>query len=239
MSFQLTPESVTLKQQTQELTHTKQAIAQLGGYTAIVGAISMFIGAALWGLSGTDLWTALSTGDLANYLISVGAAKTVLVANTSFWIAGVLLMGVAGKMMAKLSQRRPAWAQVGLVCLQTAVPLAIVSFITMLSLAVQIGADSSATAVAIAEVIGWIGARADDLATLLIVGVAPLFISLAGRDDWVPTWLLRFSYLAGFAGLLSVMAIYNPALASLGFVIIPFGLGWMIAAGVVMVRQAK
>jgi hypothetical protein len=80
----------------------------------------------------------------------------------------------------------------------------------MMSLIVQIAPDSSATAVAIADVVGWIAARADDLATALIIGFSPLFLALAGQGDWLPTWLARWGYLAGAMGLLSLVGLYVP-----------------------------
>jgi hypothetical protein len=98
-------------------------------------------------------------------------------------------------------------------------------------------ADTAATGVAIANVVGWIGARADDLATALIIGLPPLFLSIAARDEWMPTWLVWWGYLAGVVGLLSLVVLYIPALASLGLLIIPFGMGWMLAVGVVLLRR--
>lgn len=82
--------------------------------------------------------------------------------------------------------------------------------------------------------VGWIGARADDLATALIVGLAPFFLALAGRDGWMLTWLARWGYLAGAVGLFSLIVLYIPPLAEMGMLIIPVGIGWMIAAGVMV-----
>jgi hypothetical protein len=209
---------------------------QVGGYTAIGGAVIMVIGAALWGTSGADLWVALDSGDVAGYLAAAGAVKAQLIANLTFWITGVLILGVAGTAMANLGERRRMLAQVALVCFRTGVPLVVVSYIAMLSVVVQIAPDTSPMAVAIAQVVGWIGVRADDLATALIIGAGPLFISLAGRGDWTPTWLARWGYLCGIIGLFSLVVLYIPPLRGLGFIIIPVGVAWMIAAGVVLLR---
>jgi hypothetical protein len=213
--------------------------ARLGGYTAIAGTLTMLIGAALWGTSGTDLWAALDSGDMAGYLAAIEAVKGQLVANLTVWILGVLIIGVAGSMLVALCTQRRPLARVAHVCFQTAVPLVIVSYIAMLAVVVQLSGESSATAVSIAEVIGWIGARADDLATALIIGLGPLFIALAGHGEWVPTWLLRWGYLAGIVGVLSVAFLYLPGMAAYGFIILPVGMGWMIAAGVLLLRQTK
>lgn len=211
--------------------------ARLGGGAALLGALTMLAGAGLWGASGTDLWAALGNGDMAGYLTAAAAAKPLLIANLSLWIGGVLVLGVAGAALAALCSQRPVWAQLANVCFRTAVPLAIVSFIAMLSLVVQIGSDTSATALRIAEVVGWIGVRADDLATALIVGFGPLFISLAGRRDWAPNWLAYWGYLAGAIGLFSLVVLYLPGLSSYGILIVPVGIGWMLAVGILLLRR--
>jgi len=213
--------------------------AKVAAKTAIGGAVCMFIGAGFWGATGADLWTALNDSDLVGYLAAAGEVKPLLVVNLSLWIIGVLILGMAGTLLADLCARRRALAQAAMVCFRAAVPLAIISFIAMLALVVQIAPDTSPAAVAVAEVVGWIGARTDDLATALIIGAGPFFISLAGRGDWAPTWLVRWGLLAGFTGLLAVTVIYIPALTQLGLLIVPAGLGWMIAAGIVLLRRAR
>ena len=151
-------------------------VTRLGGYTAIGGAVTMIIGAVFYFSSGTDLWSALAVGDMVGYLVAVAEVKTQLVVSFTFWILGVLILNTAGTMLAESCRQRRAWAQVAMVCFRTGVPLAIVSFIAMLVLVVQIAPDTSATAVSIAKIVGWIGTRADDLATVLIIGGGPLFI---------------------------------------------------------------
>ncbi len=213
--------------------------ARIGGYSALIGGIAMLVGGALFGASGADLWAALVSGDMAGYLAAAGEAKTLLVVSHTVWILGALTLGMAGAMMAEMCGPRRVWTQAALVCFRTGVTLAIFSFIAMLSLVTQIAPDTSATAVFIAKVVGWIGARADDLATALIVGAGPLFISLSGRKDWVPKWLLTWSYLTGIVGLFSLLVLYIPALAASAIIIVPVGIGWMIAAGVVLLRLPK
>jgi hypothetical protein len=211
---------------------------QLAGYTTLGGTILMLVGAALWGTSGTiDLWTALDSGDMAGYLATSGTAKGQLVANLTVWIVGVLVLGVAGAALVDLDERRSGASQAALMCVRTMAPLVVVSYIAMMSLVVQVAPDTSATSVAIADVVGWIGARADDLGTALIIGFTPLFISLAGRGEWMPGWLAGWGFVAGAVGLFSLVVLYIPGMAAFGFVILPVGLGWMLAAGVVLLRR--
>ena len=209
---------------------------QLAAYTALAGAAAFIIGAILWASVGADLDLSVTNGEMVAYLTTAAANQSVLVANLSFWIVGALILGVAGTTMANFSKKR-VWAQAALVCYRTAVPLVIVSYVAMLSVVVQIAPDTSATAVSLAEVVGWIGSRADWLATILMIGVGPLFLSLAGQGDWAPKWLVRLGYGTGVCGLLTAVAMYTNALGTYGFVIIPVGLIWMIAAGVVLRRN--
>lgn len=211
--------------------------ARQAGWASLSGAILMLIGAALYFSSGTDLWAAVAGGDIAGYLVTAGGVKAQLVANLTFWITGVLVLGVAWNRLVLLCEQRPALAQLARMGATTAVPLAITSFIAMLAMVVQIAPDTSATSVAIANVIGWIGIRADDLATALLIGFPPLFLALAARGEWMPTWLARWGYLAGAVGLLSLVVIYIPPLTPMGFLIVPVGMGWMIATGVVLLRR--
>lgn len=192
----------------------------------------MLTGAVLWGASGTDLWQALANNTMEDYLSQLEAVKHLLIANTCFWILGVLLLGIAGSLMSGFCFSKPGLAQVASVCVRSGAAVAIVAFITMLSLSIQ------APSADIARITGWIGARLDDLATVLIVGIGPLFLSLAGKNDWVPGWLSVWGYLAGLTALLAVTAMLT-GIVALGFIIVPFGLGWMIAAGFVLIKKSK
>lgn len=199
----------------------------------------MLIGAALWGASGTDLWTALANGEMEAYIAKLAPAKTLLVANTCFWILGVILMGIAGNMMTDLCLRKRSMAIAASTCMKIAVPVAIVSFMTMLAPALHIAPDTSPGAVSLATVVGWTGSRLDDLATVLVIGAGPLFFSLAGYGEWAPKWLRNWGILAGIAGLAAILGEFIPGAIALTFIIIPFGIGWMIAAGVVLTKKPK
>lgn len=225
------------QEQAQAWTAPQQASARLAGYTAIAGCVTMVIGAILWVTSGTDLWMALNAGDVGGYLAAVAPVKMQVVANLSVWIVGVLTLGVAAPLLSEQCTQRPVLAKVGLTIYRIAVPLVVVSYIVMLAVVVQLAGDQSATAVAIGKVVGWIGVRADDLATALILGAGPFVFSMAARGEWVTPWLGRLGYLCGILGLVSIVAMYSPALTSLGFIIIPVGMAWLVWAGVIMLRS--
>lgn len=212
-------------------------IRRLAAYTSIGSAILMLVGAVFFIGSGVDLWAALLERQMPAFLANSAAVKKIVVANLSFWILGVFIMGIAGRALVALSQKRPGPAKVAQTCYSVAVPLAIMAFLGMMSLVFQVAPDTSASSVTLAGVVGWIAVRADDLATALLIGAGPFLISQAGRGDWVPKWLLRWGYLAGGLGLLAIVTLFVPRQYVLGFVLIPVGLGWMLAAGLVLLRQ--
>jgi hypothetical protein len=210
---------------------------RLAGLTAFGGAIIMIVGAALYFSSGTDLWAAVDKSNMVGYLTAAGAVKVQLVANLCFWIVGVLVLGTAWHFIIPLCVQRPVLARIAGVCAAAAVPLVIVSYLMMLALVVQIAPDTSDTSVNIANVVGWIGIRADDLATALLIGFAPFLISLAARGEWMPKWLVVWGYLAGIVGLFSLVVLYIPGMSEAGFLIVPVGVGWMLALGIVLLRR--
>jgi len=207
------------------------------GMFAIAGTLSMIIGAVLWGSTGTDLWATLATNDMKNYLNKLPEAKTFLVLNTCFWVLGVLLMGIAIQLMSKLSRENIIPATLARVVVNAAVPVAIVSFVLMVSLAITISPDNIQNSLLFATNIGWIGARLDDIATLSIIGFAPLFLSISGHNIWIPAWLRVWGFFAGLMGLLAIYGILVPDAYFLSFTILPVGLGWMIASGVVLIKS--
>jgi len=70
-----------------------------------------------------------------------------------------------------------------------------------------------------------------------LVGIGPVLISVAGRDDWVPKWLARWGFLALAASLLTAIAMFTGGLTTYGFLIVPVGMIWTIAASIVLFRR--
>ena len=134
--------------------------------------------------------------------------------------------------MAGFDTSNPGLAQMGKVFSRTGASLGIVSYVIMLSIAIVI------PSVDVATIIGWIGTRLDDIGTILIVGFSPLCLSIAGKGEWVPRWLTIWGYFAGIAGLLGIVGRVTGNVA-LGFIIVPIGIGWMLAAGIVLVKKSK
>lgn len=243
MSMQFVQESAVPNKGTMnEVTRQADPSAfRLGGFAAIGGSVTMIIGAAILLASGADLDIALATDDMAGYLSAAGAVQSLLVANLTIWIVGTLIFGIAGTAMSGVCVRRQTVAQVARYCYWAGVPLVVAAYVAWLALVVQIAPDSSETAVLMAEVIGWFASRADWVATILILGTGPALISLAARGEWAPKWLVGWGGIAAFTGLLTAVAMLTggSGLSTYGLLILPVGLSWTIAAGIVLLRQSK
>jgi hypothetical protein len=140
--------------------------------------------------------------------------------------------------MSALCTQRRLLASVATYCYWTGVPLVLASYVAWLAVVVQVAPDTSPAAVLITETVGWFASRADWVATILIVGIGPTFLSAAGRGEWVPTWLARWGALTACAAALNAVAMLTggAGLSTYGFLIIPLGVGWMLAAGIVLAR---
>ena len=207
------------------------------GITVIVAFGTMLIGAILFGATGVDLWDALKTGTMPDFLTRIQDVHTLSVANLTIWILGVFLFGIAGSRLAGRPGNKPGPTNIARISYQTAVPLVILSYLCMLSLTVIVAPKYGTEGVMLGETIGWIGARADDIGTFLILGVGPLCFSLAGKGTWMPGWLANWGYLAFLAGVISVLSLFLPVPSLLGFLILPFGMGWMLAMGIVLLKK--
>ncbi|MCB1048156.1 MAG: hypothetical protein KDC10_13250 [Calditrichaeota bacterium] len=213
---------------------------RLGAYTAILGSICAMSGAALMLVSGADIDLAIADDQVGAYLMAAGEHKGLLVANLTVWMVMAFLLGIAATAMTSLSGKHRVWSVLARYCYWTGVPLVLAAYVGWLAVVVQVAPDTSPPAILLAETMGWFAPRADWVATILIIGIGPTFISLAGREDWVPKWLLLWSFVTAASAALNAVAMLTggAGLATYGFAIIPVGVGWRIVAGIVLARGA-
>jgi hypothetical protein len=114
--------------------------------------------------------------------------------------------------------------------------LAIPAFMTMIALTRL--AESGTDAPALVEALAFLGARLDDVATIVIIGLGPILITLASRKTWMPRWLVRFALVVGVAALVSVISLFFGQAGSFGLLLVPIGIVWSISAGIVTLRRA-
>lgn len=207
------------------------------GITALAGAATMIAGAILWASTGTDIDAALAAGNVAAYLADAAANSTVIVANSSIWIVGALLLGAADVQMAAVSRVRTSASRLAHYAAVAGASIAVVAFVVWLALVTQLAPGADQVSEPLAATIAWIASRADWIATVLLVAIAPAAIAVGAADDWMPTWLSRWPGLALVAGLIAVVAMFIGGLSTYGFLIVPVGLGWIIAAGVHLLRH--
>jgi hypothetical protein len=117
--------------------------------------------------------------------------------------------------------------------------VAVCAFLAWLAIVVQATREAGEIQVVVAEVVGWFAYRADGVATALIVGIGPAMIATAHRGGWVPTWLLRWGWLAALAGVLSFTPYFTPAPLGVALLVVPVGIGWTLAAGIVLLRVVR
>lgn len=207
------------------------------GIAAIIGALLMVTGGVLATIAGSALDSALDDGTIAAYLVNAAENEGLLVVYLSLTIAGATILAGAGAGLAGLGdQTHPATPAARTVYFAAA-PLAIVACVAWLALIRLAGsAEGSATVLPLAETIGWVASRVFWVATVFLVGLGPAFLSLSGRGTWVPRWLGIWSIFALFGGLLTTVAFFVGGLTTYGALIVPVGLGWIIAAGITALR---
>ena len=151
----------------------------------------------------------------------------------------MVLWGAAGDAFSRLPSEQPAFALFGRYCYSVGVPLVVGAYVSWLAVVVQLGGATSEETVMAAEVVGWFALRADWVATILMVGLGPALLALSGRGTWAPRWLAVWGGVAAGLGALTALAMLTggAGLLTYGFLIIPVGIGWMIAAGVVLLRR--
>lgn len=207
-----------------------KAAAKIAAITVLIGSVCMISGAILMGISGADLDVAINQNELANYLKTASENQTLLIANLTLWICGVILIGLAGTLMACLSDAKRIISKIVTYNYSIAIPIVVVAYSAWLAIVVRLSAHNPQDSAVFAEVLGWFASRADWIATILVLGTGPFLITLSGSETWVPKWLRIWSYLCLFAGLLNLIGMFAGGLTTYGFLIIPVGMGWMVAS---------
>lgn len=205
--------------------------------TALAAAVTMIVGAVLWASTGTDMDAALADGSVSVYLADAAANSAVLVTQLSIWIVGALLIGAADIHLAGVATVRTAASRVAHYAAVTGASIAVVAFVVWLALVTQLAPAADTVTEPVAATIAWVASRADWIATVLLVAVAPATIAVGAVRDWMPTWLARWAAVAALAGLVTIVAMFTGGLSTYGFFIVPVGLGWLIAAGVHLLRR--
>lgn len=207
----------------------------VGGSCLLAGALLMIAGAIVWATTGADLDSALADGTMSEYLSDAAEHHTALMTNLGLWIVGASLLGFGGASLAGSSEER-AGADVARGIYLVGAAAAVVAFGVWSGL---VHAAHLPEVGGVAEAIGFSVSRIDWVATIMLIGVGPLALVWPERTGWAPGWLRAWSGLTALAGLLTVVAMVTGDLDTLGFVIVPLGAAWSIAAGAVAIRRGR
>ncbi len=164
--------------------HNFKTTVKVAAITVLTGSICMIGGAALMGISGADLDKALDENDLANYLAAAKEGRVLLILNLTLWICGVFLIGLAGTLMANLSDTRKVISKIIIYNYSIAIPIVVIAYSAWFAIVVRLSAHDPQDSAVLAEVVGWFASRADWIATILVLGTGPFLITLSGRDNW-------------------------------------------------------
>lgn len=202
---------------------------------SIIGAAAMGLGGAVSTSTGADLWGLVDGDvDVATYLAEAAGSVSTLHTAHAIWIVGVLVIALGGVLLTGRTTDAASTAARATYAIGAA--LAIPAFMTMIALTRL--AESGTDAPALAEALAFLGARLDDVATIVIIGIGPVLIALASRKTWMPRWLARFAVLVGVAALVSAVSLFFGQAGSLGLLLVPIGIAWTISAGIVTLRRA-
>ena len=215
--------------------NTRTAVT-IGALTTLIGSIAMVTGAAIWGASGADIDVAIETDAIAEYLSRVTETRSLLIANLSVWIFGVLCIGAGATVMAGLGAKRPVIATLARYNYWVGIPIVVVSYVAWLAVVVNTPSEPNEAFTQVATALGWFASRADWTATILVLGTGPALICHAGRGEWVPNWLRIWGLLCLIPGFLTGLSMFIGGMPTLGFIIIPVGMLWMFAASAVLFR---
>jgi hypothetical protein len=211
---------------------------RIAGSILIVGTLMMATGAAIGASFGTFVDTDLEQGTFADYLANAAANTTAAKANLWLWILGVLAIGIGGVMLTKLGDEASLASRVARFSFTAAPAAAMVFYPMLLGVAVVLaplhvaGQSVEATATALA----YIGTTADWIATVVLLGLGVATLAYAGRDTWVPRWLLWWGFLAGAVGIVSLIGNVAGSRESISVLILPVSMPWLIAAGIMAIK---
>lgn len=205
---------------------------RVGAALLIGGALIMVAGAGVWASTGTDVAAALTQGEIESYLAGAHEHAAVLAWNLGLWLVGAPLLGLG---LVVLVSVEPGTARVSRAIAMAAAiagaTLAEVAFLMWFGLIRVAGVLD----VAAAEAWAWTAWNIDVLATSLLIGVGPL--ALAFTAAWMPRWLRVWAGIAAIAAVASWIAIPTGGGATFGMVIVPVGILWCAAAGIVAMRR--
>jgi len=213
--------------------------ARTSGIIAIAGSITMLVGTAVWATSGADLDKALDGDTMADFLTDAANSGAALVANLSLWMLGVVLLAIGGLGLVRRGRQDSLASVIGRFSLTAGAGLALGAYSLWLGIVLGLAPAhvAGASVIGTARALGYAASIGDWVATVMILGVGVGAIAAAGREVWVPRWLWIWGMASIAAGVLAILGLFLEARTTLTMIMLPVGMLFLIAAGIVAFRD--
>lgn len=210
------------------------ALRRTAGVVGLAGAVVMLGSAILMVATGPDIFTAIEDRTMGAYLAEAAEHRTVLTVHLALWIVGALAMALAVSLVAASSARSASALAARFVA--AAAGGAVVVFFPMM-MGVVHGLPGHPELVPVADAIGFAAVAADDVATVLILGVGGFLAVFSGRDRWAPRWLVRLGWVSLIVSLASLLPLGAVSLVT-GYLVVLVGEALIISMSIVGLRGA-
>ncbi len=210
-----------------------ELVTRIAGVSSLLAGTIITAGMVLYALADADLETAVNSGDMAAYF-DAAVDNHLLVVTLFLWMIASLLIVAAAASLAVYTRSLAGWLGTasGIIGASVALP----TYLTMLAL-INVAAPNGSREVA--EVIGWAASRGDWTATVLLLSLTPMLLSLSGAwNSQVQRWLVALGATAALSGLTAVAALFGIVPAPAGYAILLAGPLWLFAAGAATLRAA-
>ncbi|AEF39889.1 hypothetical protein [Hoyosella subflava] len=210
-----------------------ELVTRVAGVSSLLAGTIITTGMVLYALAGADLETAVNSGDMAAYF-AAAVENHLLVVTLFLWMIASLLIVAAATALAVYTRSLAGW--LGTASATVGAAVALPTYLTMLAL-INVAAPNGSREVA--EVIGWAASRGDWTATVLLLSVTPMLLSMSGAwHPQVQRWLVALGATAALSGLTAVAALFGIVPSPTGYAVLLAGPLWLFAAGAVTLRAS-
>jgi hypothetical protein len=214
---------------------------RLAGWITIAGNLTMLVGTAFLVIADADLDTALEDNAIGDFLTQAAANGSALTANLGFWILGVVILGIGGVLLSGLGDQDSPATAVARFSFTAGPAAAMVVYPAWLGIVLGLAPAHAAgeNVDAVAMALGHATSTADWVFTIVVLGIGPFALAMAGRGSWVPRWLYRWGMIAIAFGAITATGLIFDIRTILAAPILPVGMGFLIAAGIVAIRGSN
>lgn len=210
-------------------------------WAAIFGVALILAGVVSGAIAGAELDKGLVEDSFGEYLTNVAANIGWAQTHVWFILFGATLLSLGGLLLSRLGDQDSPAAAIAPFFFTAGAAATIVFFPITLGVIVElaprhVAGDNVET---VARALALAATTADWLATVLIVSFGAVAVAVAGKTSWVPRWLYRWALVAGVAGVISIIGTVTGAFDTVSIIVLPPGVSWMVAAGIVALKKSN